>query len=345
MIFSREPVDRHPEAPDVEVRGVVGRLPIVVAQHLAKALSEYRPMDLLFQYTNQMWDSWRFGSPAATWLAAQARRSGARVTLIAHELFVPWLVRPDLALAALLQRIQFAMLLRTCDRFFVTTDTRARFIAPLCRRLGVGVPQVTRVGPNALPIENRRRPEAGMGRAPQIGLFSTAAVGKRFDVVLDAFARIASTISSAELVLIGDLGPPDRPRVRAIVDAISRHPARRRIRVTGRLSLSQIAFEMAGLDLYLFPMETGANTRSGTLPAALGSGLPSVAVCGPETDLELFRDGENIVFASEMSGLAFADAALRLLGSPSTLARVGEGGRRLYAEHMSWERIADHLLA
>ena len=142
--------------------------------------------------------------------------------------------------------------------------------------------------------------------AKLIGLFSTAAIGKRFDVVLDAFARIAAELPAAELVLMGDLGPPDRANVRAIHDAVARHPARERIRFTGRLSLEEVAREMATLDLYLFPTDTGANTRSSTLPGALfGARIPTVAVRGIETDT-LFRDGDNIVFAEELSGPAFA---------------------------------------
>jgi glycosyltransferase involved in cell wall biosynthesis len=345
-IFSRLPVEPHPEAPDLHVQGIEGRLPAVVAQGLTRAIDSYRPTELFLQFTSQMLDVWRFGSPAVPWIVEHARRSGIRVTLIAHELFVPWLPRPDLLLAALLQRAQFALLLKRCDRVFVTTDTRATFVEPLCRFLGVDVPGVIRVGPNALPVERSQRPPEPRARPfPQIGLFSTAAVGKRFDVVLDAFAEIAAAVPTAELVLIGDLGPPERPRVRAILEAISRHPARARIRVTGRLSLAQIAEEMSRLDLYLFPMETGANTRSGTLPVALGSGLPTVAVRGPDTDLALFRGDENIVFAPELTASAFADAALRLLADPVALARVGEGGRRLYTEHISWARIADRLLA
>ena len=114
--------------------------------------------------------------------------------------------------------------------------------------------------------------------------------------------------------------------------------------MTGRLSLSEVAAETAGLDLYLFAMSTGATTRSSTLPSALGSGVPTVAVFGIETDLSLFRDGDNIVFAEAMTGPAFAAAALRLLKDPSALARVGEGGRRLYEDRLSWERIGDSLL-
>jgi glycosyltransferase involved in cell wall biosynthesis len=316
----------------------------MIARHALDAIAEGRPTDVLIQYTPQMWDAGRFGSPAAVWLAARARHLGARVTVIAHELTVPFLPRPDLAVAAVTQRVQLAALVKASDSFFVTTGTRALYLSRFCRLLGVAEPGVVRIGPGALPIE-RRRIEAAAKTVPRIGFFSTAAVGKRFDVVLDAFAQIVGQIPGAELVLIGDLGSPEQRGVRAILNAIGHHPAKSQIRMTGRLSLAQIASEMAALDLYLFPMSTGANTRSSTLPVALGAGLPIVAVRGTETDPELFRDGENVVFARDMTGAAFAEASLRLLGDQAALDRVADGGRRLYASHLTWERIVDHLLA
>jgi glycosyltransferase involved in cell wall biosynthesis len=341
MIFSRAPVERHPEATNLPVHGAAGIVPSLVAHHLVGAIEGFRPTEIVLQYTNQMWNAWRFGSIVPMLLMRRLQRTGARLTVIAHEPFLSWLSRPDLLVAAALQRAQLAMLVRQCQRCFVTTDTRVRIVAPLLQMVGAVAPDVIRIGSNALPIERRPDPNGG----PKIGFFSTAAFGKRYDVVLDAFEQIAAEIPAAELVLMGDLGPPDLPNVRAVHRAVSRHPARDRIRLTGRLSLVEVARETATLDLYLFPMETGANTRSSTLPGALGSGIPTVAVRGVETDLALFRDGENVAFADEMTGPAFAAAALRLLRDPSAAARVGEGGRRLYAEQLSWARIGDRLLA
>jgi glycosyltransferase involved in cell wall biosynthesis len=106
-----------------------------------------------------------------------------------------------------------------------------------------------------------------------------------------------------------------------------------------------VARQVAALDVYLFPMDTGANTRSGTLPVALGSGLPVVATSGLETDAALFRDSENILMAPSLDGDAFGAAALRALRDPMLAARVGEGARRLYVEYLSWDRITDDLLA
>lgn len=348
-VFSRTPVKRHPEEGDLEVHGVPGPVPLVIARGMAAAIAGRHPTDVIIQYTSQMWDAWRFGTPALVLLATRARQAGARVILIVHEPFVPWARRPDLFLAALIQRGQFAALLACCDQVFVTTGNRVALIAPYCRVLGRPLPEIIRVGANALPAPRGEPSEArstdGMPRPPRIGVFSTAAVGKRFDVVLDAFTRIASELPSAELVLIGDLGPPERAAVKEIAEAIHRHEARGRIHVTGKLSLSEIAREVASLDVYLFPMSTGANTRSGTLPVALGSALPVVAISGAETDAALFREDDNIVFAREFSGAAFADAALRVLRDRSLRLRVAAGAQRLYAEHLTWPRIVDQLLS
>jgi glycosyltransferase involved in cell wall biosynthesis len=175
-------------------------------------------------------------------------------------------------------------------------------------------------------------------------LFSSAATGKRFDVVLDAFSRILAARPDAELVLIGDLGAPTLPRVREVTEAVRRHPASSRIRITGKLELAAVAREVAELDVYLFPMDTGANTRSGTLPVALGAGVPAVCLDGVETEHPLFRGDENVLFASALTGPAFAEAALRVLSDGALATRVREGARALYEEHLSWPRVTEHFL-
>jgi len=91
-------------------------------------------------------------------------------------------------------------------------------------------------------------------------------------------------------------------------------------------------------------METGANTRSSTLPLALGSGVPVVATRGRETD-DLFVDQENIVLADALEGDAFAAATLRIVNDKALSERVSRGAETLYRDHLSWQRIGDRLLA
>ena len=107
---------------------------------------------------------------------------------------------------------------------------------------------------------------------------------------------------------------------------IAAHPARDRIRIAGKQTLSAIAQEVAALDVFLFPMDTGANTRSSTLPLALGSGLPVVAIRGVETD-DLFVDRDNIVFAASMAGDSFTAATMQIATDRALAERVSRGAR------------------
>jgi glycosyltransferase involved in cell wall biosynthesis len=339
-IFTRDPAAPNPEAPTVPVVGVPGRLPVVIAQRVRRELDRFAPTDLIIQYTPQMLNAWRWGSPAVLGLALDARRKGIKVTLVAHELFFVWQRRPDLAVAAALLRAQFAALAAVAHRVFVTVEARAQLIAGWLRaariKSDVGV---VRIGSGALPV--RRKPRAGELR---LGTFTTLAVGKRMDVVLDCFRIIAEQRPDARLILLGDFAHSGPARLRAFEQTVAANPARDRIRIAGKQTLSAIAQEVADLDVFLFPMETGANTRSSTLPLALGSGLPVVATRARETD-DLFVDNENIVLAEALEGDAFAAATLRILNDKKLSDRVSRGAETLYRDHLSWQRIGDHLLA
>ena len=341
-IFTRLPGTVHPEAPEVPVHAVASRFPIMIAEGIRRLVVQSGPSHLVIQYAPHMWGAGRFGSLATTWLALAAKRAGLDVTVIAHELFTPLLPRPDLMLGAILNRAQIVGIARAADRLLVSTDTRVEELMPFWRLGGLpGRPGVLRIGPNSLPQRRSRTTT----RPRRLGFFSTFAVTKRFDVVLGAFEQVWRRWPDSELVLIGDIGGRDSRHVASIHRAIEQHPGRDRIRLTGKLPLEEVAEQIADLDLYLFPMTTGANTRSGTLPVALGSGLPVVALNGTETDLELFRDRENVLFAKSMTAEAFASSSIEILESPALAERISMGARRLYDEHLSWSRIGDAFIA
>ena len=336
-VFTRAPAEPHPEAPEVPVASVRDRGPRQVAVDLARAVTAWAPREAWLQYTSQMFGASRLGSPAMAWLARRLRASGIRVQLVAHELFIPWSARPDLMLGAALQRAWLSALLSGSERAVVTTPSRLEAIRRFPRGREEGFARVVPVGANALPVERQTS-----GRF-LLGTYSTLSAGKRFDVVLRAFASVAARLPDAGLVVIGDLGDARSARLRRFRRAVSRHPAASRIEMTGRLSLRGVSERVAALDVFLFPTDTGASTRSGTLPLALGTGVPVIAVGGIETS-DLFRDGENMALAPGLTGDAFADAALRLHRDGEFARRVGEGGRTLYRERLAWPVIVDALL-
>ncbi len=340
-VFTRAPAMPQPTAPELVVHGVEGHTPLIIGEMIRRSLVRSGATHLILQYVPQIWDAWRFGTPAAIWLAAAARRAGLKVVVIAHELFIDFAPRPDLFVSAAFHRAQLLAVASASDRFFVTTGTRAKAFSSLQRAARAPGPQaeILRIGPNALPRARVARP----GRI-RLGMFSTLASNKRFDLVLDAFERVWRRYPESELVIIGDLGNRENASLAAFEAAVDRHPARAKIRLTGRLTLEEVADEMAALDVYLFPMTTGANTRSSTLPVAMGTGLPTVAIRGSETDADLFRDGDNISFADALTGEAFARAVLAIIDDPAFAARLSAGALRLYDEHLEWEHLVDEIL-
>ena len=338
-IFTRAPAELHPEAPELPVTPVMGTSAAMSALAIARCIREWRASDVVLQYVPTMLGASRFGSLAAPLLTRRLRGAQIRVVAICHELYLPWAVRPDLALAAALNRIEFAWLLASANRVAITTVPRHRALSPLARLVRAADRlALLPVGSNVLPIAARPVP----GRF-DIGLFSTLARGKRFDVVLEAFERLAAEIPAVHLVLLGDLGDPESPRFRDLTRRIQRSPVVERIRLTGKLPLANVAEAVSCLDAYLFPMDVGATTRSGTLPLPLGAGVPVVALRGRDTGA-LFVGDENIVFAHELSGTGFAQAVMRLRTEPHLAERVAQGGRRLYRDHLDWPVLAGRAL-
>jgi glycosyltransferase involved in cell wall biosynthesis len=209
-------------------------------------------------------------------------------------------------------------------------------------RSGLTLPvELLFVGANAQPAP-RPRPVGAQPR--RLGIFSMMGRTRRFDLMIEAFAMVAARHPHSELVLIGDLAS-NQQLFRQLLAQIAASPVADRIRLTGALPLPRVATEVASLDVYLMPDETGASTRSGTLPIALGSGVPVVATRGPETDETFFVDGHSIVYADEMSSASLARAALQVLDDPVLARRVGSGGQALYERHLSWPSIAERFLA
>ncbi len=339
VVFTHPPVEPNPEDPTVPVRATGGRHPLSIAAGLAGEIARGGFSHVIIQYTAQMWGANRFGSPALPLLAAYLASRGLQVVVVLHELATPWQARPDLALGAALMRIQLGGMLRAARWAFVTTDTRLEMAQRVARVAGSTAPlTVLRVSPNALPVSA----VSASGRC-RIGTFSTLAVGKSFEAVIGAFEQVANVHPEADLVLVGDLGPKETRRRRALEARIASSASAKRIHVTGKLPLREIAETVASFDLYLFSMETGANTRSGTLPLALGAGVPVIAVRGRETDA-LFQHGRNVYFADTLDADAFARAALELLANPRLSTQVAEGGRELYTRELSWQRTVDVFL-
>jgi glycosyltransferase involved in cell wall biosynthesis len=338
-VFTRAPAAPHPEDPAVAVETCPGASPAAFVRAAAPAILAWRATDVVVQYVPHMLGASRFGSAAVPRLCRALRRSKVGVTVFAHELYLPWSPRPDLALGAALNRVQLLATLAASDRCLVTTESRRLEVERLLRRAGASARiSVVPVGSNATPVLATPRP----GRF-DLGTFSSRTPNKRLDVALDAFASVAERSPEARLLLIGDPGGGATAFAREFDARLRAHPAAARIVVTGNLALSEVARLVAELDVFLFAMDVGATTRSSTLPLPLGSGVPVVAFRGKETG-PLFVADQTVVFADALSGAAFARAVERIRADAGLRERVARGGRALFEEQLAWTRLADRIL-
>jgi glycosyltransferase involved in cell wall biosynthesis len=337
-VFSREPAARNPEAPTVDIEGFEAPSPRRATIEAERRINSWNATHVLIQYVPHMFGATRFGNPAVPFLVRRLRGAGLEVTVVAHELFIPWAFRPDLAAGSLAQRAQTAAVVALADRVVVTTEDRYAALRPVARAFH------TDIGDGPVPVGSNVEPVQASGTEGhlRLGLFSTLSAEKRFDVVLEAFDVISSRYPGAELVLVGDLGTGGSRREKALLESIRTHPSADRITVSGKLSLAEIAPRIASLDVFLFPMTCGATSRSGTLPLPLGCGVPVVAARGRETPA-YFVDGENIAFADALTGSAFAAAVERLVEAPQVRRRIAAGGQQLFRARLAWPSIVDRL--
>ena len=343
-LFTQAPAAPNPECSSIKVFAAEGRTPLQTASSLRELIVAFDPSEVFVHYVPHMLGASRFGSPAVPALMAHLK-GRARVTAVFHELYFAWTWRPDLVLAATLQRLQFSAALGLADRVFVTTAARKRSLETMLRSSGRDTQvELLFVGANAPPLP---RPPPGRTGNPvrrRLGVFSMLRRGRHFDAMIDAFEIVHQRHPDTELVLIGDFGTDASQPYRALKEHIARSPVAQHVRLTGALPLWRVAEEVAALDVYLFPDENGASTRSSTLPIALGSGVPVIATCGADTATDFFVDGQNIIFIPNLGAPALAAAALRVLEEPSWAAKLSLGGRLLYEQHLSWPVIAEQVL-
>lgn len=127
------------------------------------------------------------------------------------------------------------------------------------------------------------------------------------------------------ILLIGKL-PPNLPQ------ELPQHTYK-----TGTLDICEIDPYLQISDLLILPESSvgGCSFKSGSLAAAMRSGLPVVTACGAMTDHSMI-DRENILFA-DFGSIDSIKRALIFLSIKSTRDRVGHNAKLLVADH-TWER-------
>ena len=159
---------------------------------------------------------------------------------------------------------------------------------------------------------------------------------KSVERVLVAFERIASTVASARLVLVGH--GTQAERLRRLASGLSVAP---RIRFLGVRPHDELAECYQAADVFLFASET--ETQGLVLAEAAACGLPAVAVDAPGCD-EVVRDGETGIL-TKSDPAALAEAAIGLLLDPERRRGMARRAREVAERQFDVRLQIDRTLA
>lgn len=159
---------------------------------------------------------------------------------------------------------------------------------------------------------------------------------KSVERVLGAFERVASTVASALLVLVGH--GTEAERLRRLASGLSVAP---RIRFLGVRPHDELAECYQAADVFLFASET--ETQGLVLAEAAACGLPAVAVDAPGCD-EVVRDGETGIL-TKSDPAALAEAAIGLLLDPERRRGMARRAREVAERQFDVRLQIDRTLA
>jgi glycosyltransferase involved in cell wall biosynthesis len=160
---------------------------------------------------------------------------------------------------------------------------------------------------------------------------------KGLDVLIRAFARLASVVPAAILVIAGPDDEGLLPKLRAIA---ANEGVRRRVLFPGMLSRAEKLAALAAADVWALPSHT--ENFGIAVVEALAAGVP--VLVSPAVNIANEAGGAGAALVAESTPEDFAAALLVLLGSDSERARVSAAGRR-FSRRFDWSRIAPQLVS
>jgi glycosyltransferase involved in cell wall biosynthesis len=158
---------------------------------------------------------------------------------------------------------------------------------------------------------------------------------KALPLLVEAFSRVVPSHPGAVLRIAGD--GRERP---AIERAIAVHGAADRITLLGSIPHDEVLREMRAADLFAL---VGWDEPFATVYLeAMAAGTP-VVCCSDGGITDVVRDGVHGRVVAPRDVEAAAAALDDLLADPDGRRRMGEAGRRLIAENLTWDRHAAEM--
>jgi glycosyltransferase involved in cell wall biosynthesis len=332
-----------PQAPGVEVHPTLGHFSLSDLRRTGLQLDRFAgPRRLFLQWVPHGFGYKAVNLPFCLWVWYRSARRGDVVDLMVHEPFLGF-KKTSLrqSVAALIQRLMMAVLLRTAARVWLSTPAWEQFLRPWefgPRHVFNWLPIPSNIpvsSDSAAAVEIRRK------YAQQdllIGHFST--FGPSITQTLHATVpQLLRQAHGASLLLIGMGSTAFRLElIRDNPELGQRIHATEYIRDGERLSE-----HLSACDLLIQPYSDGVTSRRTTIMAALSHGRATVTTTGPLTE-SFWASSGAVEVTPEADHKRFVEAALRLLQSRRERIALGKNGLELYQREFDVPRVIGRLL-
>lgn len=163
---------------------------------------------------------------------------------------------------------------------------------------------------------------------------------RRLETLIDAFMLVATRISTATLVMVGDGDvPADRTRLEAYVRS---HGMEAQVVFTGQLPPDEAWRKVGEAAICVSPIYPSPTLRQGSptkLFEYMALGKPTVANDHPEQSKVLAESGAGLCVPWDAQ--AFADAISELLSNPERAAEMASRGPGWIAANRTYDLLAD----
>ena len=178
------------------------------------------------------------------------------------------------------------------------------------------------VVPNPVRVPDSNSPGVAKGQPLIIGVGRLTAQ-KGFDILIEAFARVAAKHLDWRLVIYGE--GPDRKELETLRDALA---------LQGKVSFPGLTrnIDTAFVEAGLFALPSRFEGYPNALLEALAAGLPVIATSAPGGASEILENGKYGLLVAPGDATALASALEKMMSDPALRAGYGAQASKAVAE-------------